>query len=88
MDNLFGVSLGLGTIANLEQTTTQVVAEARTSVPIQPVAYADETGWREEQHRAWLWTVVADWVTVFAIRLSRRSQVAQALLGERFWGGW
>ena len=88
--DLFGVSLGLGTIATLEQATTRAVAEpvaeARAYVQAQPAAYVDETGWREGQQRAWLWTVVTAWVTVFAVRLSRRGQVAQELLGERFWG--
>jgi len=90
LEDLFGVSLGLGTIAHLEQVTTQAVAapvaEARAYVPAQPAAYVDETGWREGQHRAWLWTVVTAWVTVFAVRLSRRSQVAHELLGARVWG--
>jgi transposase len=88
--DLFGVSLGLGTIATLEQATTRAVAEpvaeARAYVQAQPAAYVDETGWREGQQRAWLWTVVTAWVTVFAVRLSRGGQVAQELLGERFWG--
>jgi transposase len=90
LEDLFGVSVGLGTIANLEQATVQAlaapVAEARAYVQAQPAAYVDETGWREGQHRAWLWTVVTAWVTVFAVRLSRSSQVAHELLGERFWG--
>jgi transposase len=90
LEDLFGVVLGLGTIANLEQATTRAVAEsvaeARAYVQAQPTAYADETGWREGQNRAWLWTVVTAWVTVFAIRRSRSGQVAQDLLGERFWG--
>jgi transposase len=90
LEDLFGVSLGLGTVANLEQATAQAVAEsvaeAQAYVQAQPAAYADETGWREGQHRAWLWTVVTAWVTVFAIRLSRSGQVAQELLGEQFWG--
>jgi transposase len=88
--DLFGVSLGLGTIVTLEQATTEAmagpVAEARAYVQAQPVAYADETGWREGPHRAWLWTVVTAWVTVFTIRPSRSGQVAQELLGDRFWG--
>ena len=62
LEDSFGVSLGLGTVANLEQATTQAVAEpvaeARAYVQAQPAAYADETGWREGQQRAWLWTVV------------------------------
>jgi transposase len=90
LEDLFGVLLGLGTVANLEQATTQAVAEpvaeARAYVQAQSAAYADETGWREGQHRAWLWTVVTAWVTVFAIRLSRSGRVAQELLGAQFWG--
>jgi transposase len=90
LEDLFGVALGLGTVANLEQATAQAVAEpvaaARTYVQTQPAAYADETGWREGQQRAWLWTVVTAWVTVFAIRLSRSGKVAQELVGEHFWG--
>jgi transposase len=90
LEDLFGVPLCVGTIANLEQATGQVlaepVAEARASVPAQPVAYLDETGWREGTQRAWLWTAVTAWATVFVVRLSRSGQVAQELLGERFWG--
>jgi transposase len=52
----------------------------------QLTAYLDETGWREGRQRAWLWTAVTAWVTVFVVRRSRRSQVAHELLGERFWG--
>jgi transposase len=90
LEDLFGVQMGLGTIANLERATVQAVAEpvaeARTYVQQQPVAYLDETGWREGQQRAWLWTAVTAWVTVFVIRVSRSGKVAQELLGERFWG--
>jgi transposase len=90
MEDLFGVAMGLGTVANLEQATAQAVAEpvaeARAYVQTQPGAYLDETGWREGWQRAWLWAAVTAWVTVFVIRLSRSSKVAQELLGERFWG--
>jgi len=90
LQDLFGVSLGLGTIANLEQATVRAVAEpvaeARAYVPQQPAAYLDETGWREGRRRAWLWTAVTAGVTVFVVRLSRSAAVAHELLGERFWG--
>jgi transposase len=62
------------------------VAEARAYVQRQPVAYVDETGWREGSQRAWLWTAVTAWVTVFVVRWSRSSKVAQELLSEGFWG--
>jgi transposase len=90
LEDLFGVQMGLGTIANLEHATAQAVAEpvaeARAYVPQQPAAYLDETGWREGQPRAWLWTAVTEWITVFVVRASRGGKVAQELLGERFWG--
>jgi transposase len=90
LEDLFGVALGLGTIAHLEQATVQAVAtpvaEARGYVQEQPVAYLDETGWREGRARAWLWTAVTAWVTVFVVRTSRGAKVAQELLGKRFWG--
>jgi transposase len=50
------------------------------------VAQVDETGWREANQRAWLWTAVTEAVTVFLIRRSRGSQVAKELLGEAFAG--
>jgi transposase len=52
----------------------------------QPVAHVDETGWREANQRAWLWTAVTQAVTVFLIRRSRGSQVAKELVGEAFAG--
>jgi transposase len=88
LEAFFGVALGLGSIANLEQATThagaQPVAEARAYVQTQPAADADETGWREGHQRAWLWTAVTEWGTVFVVRRARRAKVAQELLGERF----
>jgi transposase len=90
LEDMFGVQMGLGTIANLEHATVQAVAEpvaeARAYVQRQAAAYLDETGWREGQQRAWLWTAVTAWVTVFVVRASRGGKVAQELLGERFWG--
>jgi transposase len=90
LEDLFGVQMGLGTIANLEQATVQAVsepvAEARAYVQQQSAAYLDETGWREGQQRAWLWTAVTAYVTVFVIRVSRGARVAHELLGEHFWG--
>ena len=88
--DLFGVSMGLGTVANLERATVQAMAEpvakARAYVQAQPTAHLDETGWREGPQRAWLWTMVTTWVTVFVVRRSRGGKVAQELMGERFWG--
>lgn len=90
MADLFGLPLSLGTIANLEQATVAAVAApvaaAQTYVRTQSIAHLDETGWREGHTRAWLWVAVTAWVTVFVVRLSRGTKVAEELLGERFCG--
>jgi transposase len=90
MDDLFGVPMSVGTISQSEKLTTEVLAEpveeARASVPEQPVAHLDETSWREEGKRAWLWVAVTSLLTVFVVRLSRGGQVARELLGEGFSG--
>ena len=90
LDDLFGLSVSLGTISHLEAATTatlaEPVAEARTYVQEQASAHLDETGWRQGGQKAWLWVASTTWVTVFLVRLSRGSQVARELLGERFSG--
>ena len=91
LEDLFQVSMSLGTLVHLEQATVRAVAapiaEARRYVQEQAVAHLDEPGWREGSPRAWLWTAVTTWVTVFVVRRSRSGPVAQACLGERFGGG-
>jgi transposase len=80
LEDLYGFSLGLRTVANLEQATVQEVAEpvaeALAYVQAQPTAYLDGTGWGEGQQRAWLWTAATTRVTVFVVRLSRSGKVA------------
>jgi transposase len=86
----FGVELALGSISALEYATSEAlqepVAETRRFLQQQPAVHVDETGWREANQRAWLWTAVTHSVTVFLIRLSRGSQVAKELVGEAFAG--
>jgi transposase len=90
LNDLFGLSVSVGTISNLEASTTKMlelpVKQARAYVQEQASAHLDETGWRQGGERAWLWVVATTWVTVFLVRLSRGGQVAKELLGERFSG--
>jgi transposase len=90
MDEVFGVPMSGGTVSQLEQATTAVLAapveEARTYGHAQKVAHLDETSWRQGDKGAWLWVAVTMWVTVFVVRLSRGGHVARELLGETFAG--
>ncbi len=82
--DLFAIPICPGTICHLEQETTQaldpVVGELRAYVKTQH-ANLDETSWREEGKRAWLWVAATALVTVFHICRSRGGAVARSLLG-------
>jgi transposase len=90
LEDLFGVTMSLGTISTLEAATVDAVAapveEARAYVRQQASVAVDETGWRQGDQRAWLWVAVTTWVTVFLVRLSRGGEVAGELLGVAFEG--
>ena len=84
------VAVGLGSIAALERQVSAAlaapVAEAQAHVRAQSVTNVDETGWREQTRRCWLWVGVTALVTVFLVRPSRGSQSAKELLGAAFAG--
>jgi transposase len=90
LEDLFGIAVSVGTMANLEHATMQAVAEpmaeAQAYVSRQSTAYLDETGWREGWQGARLWTAVTACATVFVVRLSRSAKVARKLLGKHCWG--
>jgi transposase len=55
-------------------------------LPVQEQLSIDETGTKEENGKAWLWTFVARMFTVFAVRATREATALTALLGEQFHG--
>jgi len=56
------------------------------SIRSAPVVSPDETGWRVNGGKAWLWTFVAALTTVYAIEIGRGFKAAAAVLGEDFDG--
>jgi transposase len=55
-------------------------------LPAQEQLSIDETGTKEENGKAWLWTFVARMFTVFAVRATREATALTAFLGEQFRG--
>jgi hypothetical protein len=47
------------------------------------VVNVDETSWRENRRKVWLWATVTKLATVFTIATHRSREVASALLGSR-----
>src|SRR5205823_8458639 len=85
LQDLWAVRVSLGAVVRQEQAQSvalaPIVEEARAAVQQAAVVNMDETGWREERRRAWLWTVVTAELTVFSIDRSRGGAVVDALLG-------
>jgi transposase len=85
--DLFGLSISLGMICKLQKqvagTLETPVAELCAYVRHQS-ANVDETGWREANRRAWLWTAVTRLATVFVIAKSRSADVVRNLLGSDY----
>lgn len=92
LSDIFGVSISLGSVVAVQQAVSEAVAapveEVKAYVERQPIAHADETGWKEgnaapgQRQKAWLWVAVTRWVTVFVIHASRGTEGARALLGR------
>jgi transposase len=55
-------------------------------LPAQEQLSIDETGTKEENGKAWLWTFVARLFTVFAVRATREATALTTFLGEQFRG--
>jgi transposase len=85
--DLFGLSISTGMISKLERQSAAALAEPYSelaqSVPEAEVVNIDETGWREDRRKAWLWVTVTAWTTVFTIARNRSAKVAQSLLGDK-----
>jgi transposase len=55
-------------------------------LPAQEQLSIDETGTKEENGKAWLWTFVARMFTVFVVRATREATALTAFLGAQFRG--
>jgi transposase len=84
--DLFGLSLSLGTLAQLEADTAQALAtpykEVADAVPQAAVLGVDETSWRRGGTLYWLWTAVTRHYTFFRLDPHRNRDAYRALLGE------
>src|SRR5829696_6089322 len=90
LQDLWAVRVSLGAVVRQEQAQSAalapVVEEARAAVQQAAVVNIDETGWRQEQQRAWLWTAVTAGLTVFGIHSSRGGAAVAAVLGADYGG--
>lgn len=85
--DLLGLSISTGMISKLERRSAQALAdpygELARSIHEAETVHIDETGWREERRKAWLWVTATASATVFAIADNRSARAAKTLLGDR-----
>jgi transposase len=85
--DLFTLSISTGMVSKLERQSAVALEapynELATSVHGSEVVNIDETSWRENRRKAWLWATVTGFYTVFAIAKSRSGEIAKALLGSK-----
>lgn len=90
MAALFRTELALGSVPVLQQAVSQALeqptCEAQACVQQQPATNVDETGWREQGKRTWLWVGATPQVAVFAIQATRGAKGVRYLLGETVTG--
>ena len=90
LEDLWGVKISLGALSKLEEATSDallgVVKDVAQSVKGALVVNMDETGWREDNARAWLWTAVTEAVSLFHIDPRRSGDVVERLVGDEFRG--
>ena len=74
-------------ISKLERQSAAALAEPYNelarSVHEAEAVNIDETSWREDRRKAWLWVTVTALVTVFTIARNRSAAVAQAAAGDK-----
>jgi transposase len=84
--DLFALSISTGMISKLERQSAAALEapynELATAVYRAEVVNIDETSWRQDRRKAWLWATVTRWFTVFTIAKARSGEIAKALLGS------
>ena len=85
--DLFTLSISIGMISKLERQSAAALEapynELAASVHKADVTNIDETSWRQNRVKVWLWATVTRCCTVFTIAKNRSGEVAKALLGSK-----
>ena len=83
--DLLGLTISTGMVCKAERLAAEAVAtpveEVTAAIAQAPALGVDETGWREANERAWLWTAVAAGMTLFRIDRSRGAEALRRLVG-------
>ena len=87
---VLGIEISLGSTQKCWEEASRAVAtpcqELEQQLKTEPVLNVDETGWRTNGGKRYLWAFVAAQYVVYTVAVSRSSQVLVQLLGAVFHG--
>lgn len=90
LGTVLDIPIALGSIQKSVEETSRALetpcSEIEQQLRHEPVLNADETGWRNNGEKRWLWVFVAGMFVFFTVARSRSSEVLRRLLGVNFLG--
>jgi transposase len=88
--DLLNIEISLGSTQKaweeVSQAVQQPVQQLQEQLPHQPVLNVDETGWRTNGDKRWIWALVASQFVFYTVAVHRSTEVLVTLLGEIFRG--
>jgi transposase len=88
--DLLHINVALGSVPKMEKFVSAALAasheEVRAHVQSSSESHADETSWRENKKKAWLWVASTAQAVLFCIAIGRGKVHAKDLLGEKYSG--
>lgn len=88
--DVLGIDISLGSTQKaweeVSQAVQQPVRELQEQLPRQAVLNVDETGWRTNGDKRWIWALVAQQFVFYVVAATRGTEVLVSLLGAVFRG--
>jgi transposase len=90
LEHVLGIPLSLGSVQSVWEEASEAVAasyeELARQLAAEPVVNGDETGYRTNGEKRWLWAMVASTFVFYKVAASRGAEVLVQLLGKVFAG--
>ena len=90
LEQVLGIPLSLGSVQKGWEEASEAVAEPyeelARQLPREPVLNSDETSYRTNGEKRWLWALVASTYVFYKVAATRGAEVLVALAGEVFAG--
>lgn len=91
LDDCLGVKISTGALTEIVMRTSESLKpsylELENAIKSEPCVYVDETSWKDDGVRYWLWTFCSATIAFFTLSRNRNTEVIQRILGKSFAGG-